>query len=62
MRLFVKECDDDKNFILVPGYSLFENNEAGVAKVNEVLAENRKPPGKEYYGQKLKQIAEMYST
>jgi len=59
--LFVKTCDEDENYILVPGYSLYGRDDAGVAKVNSVLAEKRKPGGKDPYGHKEKNLKEMYS-
>ena len=57
----VKPKEDDALWLLVPSFSSFKADEAGVAKVNAALACTTKPEGKPYYGAKVKQIKEMYS-
>ena len=57
----VKPKEDDALWLLVPSFSLFKADEAGVTKVNAALACTTKPEVKPYYGPKVKQIKEMYS-
>ena len=58
---FVRLREEDPLFMLVPKYSLFSSNAAGVAQVNEALASEVRPDPKPAYGAKVKQQEEMYA-
>ena len=58
---FVKPKEEDLLWLQVSGYSTFQADAAGVAKVNAALASSARPASKPYYGPKVKQIAEMYA-
>ena len=57
----MKPKEDDTLWLLVPSFSLFKADEAGVAMVNGALVCTMKSEPKPYYGAKVKQIKEMYS-
>eukprot|EP00966_Prymnesium_polylepis_P167795 3878999-Prymnesium_polylepis.1 len=57
----VKPKEDDELWLLVPSYTSYSIDAAGLAKVNAALACSTRPAAKPYYGAKSKQITEMYA-